>query len=212
MGDDNVLLTHWHITRLSEFLLFFEAHALSRFGMVLSRQKSIITTLRTRIEMLGYTCNGGHPKRPIPKLVAQLCFPEHGPIDKYMSARAIGIAWASAATDVNFHAFCKDVYLTFLPYAEPLTPDATNTILKHMPGMFKMLDSVEDFLQHDRFPTIEEISHRYSHWSGELDPDKKWNPSHFTSTPESSSKSNLTMQEYMSRNDIKFPELQQFFV
>jgi hypothetical protein len=97
MGDDNVVLTRWNISELTKFSTFFEQHALERFGMVLSRQKSIITTMRTRIEMLGYQINAGRPRRPLGKLVAQLCYPEHGPIDKYMSSRAVGMAWASAA-------------------------------------------------------------------------------------------------------------------
>jgi hypothetical protein len=70
----------------------FHHHALTRFGMVLSSKKSVFTVLRSRIEMLGYRIMFGNPTLDIGKLVAQLCYPEHGPLDKYMSARAVGIA------------------------------------------------------------------------------------------------------------------------
>jgi len=211
MGDDNVVLTNWSLSRLNEFLYFFEEHALSRFGMVLSRQKSIITAMRTRIEMLGYRLNGGRPNRPLGKLVAQLCYPEHGPIDKYMSARAVGMAWASAGMDKNFYAFCKDVYLTFLPYAEKPDTQAIQKIAKHLPGMFKVLDDIDEFVNPERFPSLEEIVDRFTHWQGELDPTKKWSPAHFIYGPDVVPLSSVTMADYMSEKDITFPEIQYLF-
>jgi hypothetical protein len=211
MGDDNVVLTRWNITELNSFLQFFEAHALNRFGMVLSRQKSIITTMRTRIEMLGYQINAGRPKRPLGKLVAQLCYPEHGPIDKYMSSRAVGMAWASAGMDRNFYLFCQDVYHTFLPYAE--TPDkaAILQIQKHLPGMFKMLDSIDEFVNPERFPALDEIQARFRTWQGELSSDKKWSPAHFIYASDVVPLSSVTMADYMSQHDIQFPEVTQYF-
>jgi len=211
MGDDNVVLSHWPLTRLNMFLDFFEQHALSRFGMVLSRQKSIITTMRTRIEMLGYQTNAGRPRRPLGKLVAQLCYPEHGPIDKYMSARAVGMAWASAGMDKNFYSFCHDVYLTFLPYAEKPDTAALQKISKHLPGMFKVLDDIDEFVNPERFPSLDEIISRYRTWQGELTIDKKWSPAHFIYHPTVVPLSSVTMADYMSQHDIKFPEVTQYF-
>lgn len=211
MGDDNVLLTNWSIFRLHEFLDFLTDHSLSRFGMVLSPTKSIITTLRSRIEMLGYTCNHGHPKRPIPKLVAQLCFPEHGPVDKYMSSRAIGLAYASAGCDPLFYSFCKDVYNTFLPYAEQCSAQDLTAITKYLPGFFKLLDSVDEFVNIERFPTIFEIRDRYSQWQGELDISKKWSPAHFPTLPGEVLQSSMTMQDYMTLNGHVFPDVERLF-
>jgi hypothetical protein len=64
--------------------------------------KSIITDDRSKIETLSYQCFG-KLKKDIEKLVAQLSYPEHGYIDKYMSMRAIGIAYASWGIDPVFH-------------------------------------------------------------------------------------------------------------
>jgi hypothetical protein len=211
MGDDNVILSHWPLDRLQAFLNFFEEHALTRFGMVLSRQKSIITQIRTRIEMLGYVCNGGQPNRPLAKLVAQLCYPEHGPQDKYMSSRAIGMAWAAAGMDPTFHNFCKDVFHTFLPYAEPLTPETQAKISKHLPGMFKMLDSIDEFISLESFPDIHTVRLRFRTWQGELDNDKKWSPAHFLFPPDFDPAPSVTLSEYMTEHNLSFPEVTTLF-
>jgi len=211
MGDDNVILSHWSPDRLKSFMSFFEAHALSRFGMVLSTSKSIFTTLRSKIEMLGYTCNYGHPRRPIGKLVAQLCFPEHGPKDKYMSSRAVGMAWASASQDIVFYTFCRDVYLTFLPYAASPENMDVPVIIKHLPGIFKLLDDPTEFLNPERFPSFEEIRWRYQRWQGELDPWKKWSPAHFMTPPGVVPPDSVTMADYMLEKGISFPNVERLF-
>lgn len=211
MGDDNVILADWSPERLRDFMLFFESHALSRFGMVLSRSKSIFTTLRSKIEMLGYKCSNGHPTRPIGKLVAQLCFPEHGPKDKYMSSRAIGMAYASAGQDIVFHTFCRDVYHTFLPYAEPVTDVNLPLVMKFLPGMFKILDDPAELVNPERFPSMFEVQQRYTRWLGELDIHKKWNPAHFTTLPGSVPPDSVTMAEYMLEKGIIFPDVERLF-
>jgi hypothetical protein len=213
MGDDNVILSHWSETRLHSFMKFFEHHALTRFGMVLSAKKSILTILRSRIEMLGYICNHGFPTRKIDKLVAQLLMPEHGPIDKYMSSRAVGIAYAAAGQDPIFHEFCYDVYLMFKPFAVDLhqDPSALHNIIKHLPGFFKMLDDPLEFIDPQTFPTISEVRARYATWQGELDPHKKWSPAHFTTDPGKVPLSSKTMAEYMTEHGLLFPDVPRLF-
>lgn len=211
MGDDNVMLTHWCDEKLYSFLIFFEKHALSYFGMVISAKKSVFTVLRSRIEMLGYRIMFGNPKRDIGKLVAQLCYPEHGPLDKYMSARAVGIAWAAAGMDPMFHEFCYDVYVTFLPYVDLQHSSNLDKILKHLPGFFKILDDPSEFVNPDRFPSIDEVRNRYSRWQGELDPHKKWSPAHFTKDPDTVPDSFVTMKEYMSEHGLSFPDVPRLF-
>jgi hypothetical protein len=211
MGDDNVVLSIWTPDRLHSFMLFFEQHALSRFGMVLSTKKSIFTTLRTKIEMLGYRCNGGNPRRPLDKLIAQLCYPEHGPVDKYMSSRAVGMAWAAAGQDADFHSFCYDVYRTFEPYHDVNYKQDISKILKHLPGVFKMLDNPEEFVNVERFPSIMEVRNRYEHWQGELDPFKKWSPSHFMTPPGIVPPDSVTMTEYMLEHSLVFPDVERLF-
>jgi hypothetical protein len=211
MGDDNVILAPWSPDRLLAFMNFFEAHALSRFGMVLSKNKSVFTTLRSKIEMLGYSCNNAHPRRPIGKLVAQLCFPEHGPSDKYMSSRAVGMAWASAGSDIVFYQFCKDVYHTFKPYAVPIDELNYPNVARYLPGIFKMLDDPIEFVQNERFPEFREIQARYARWQGELDPWKKWSPAHFATPPGVVPPDSVTMTEYMSEHGIVFPDVDHLF-
>jgi hypothetical protein len=211
MGDDNVVLSLWEARRLHSFMLFFESHAQSRFGMILSASKSIFTTLRSKIEMLGYQCNNANPRRDIGKLVAQACYPEHGYRDKYMSARFIGLAWASAGSDLKFHSFCRDGWLTFLPYAEPVTPEQIPALTRHLPGIFKMLDNPEEVINFEQFPSIHEIRSRYATWQGELDPWKKWNPAHFLTPPGVVQPDAQTMSEYMQANGIVFPDVERLF-
>lgn len=211
MGDDNVVLSNWTDQRLHHFLTFFESHALSRFGMVLSTKKSIFTVLRNKIEMLGYQVNFGQPKRDIGKLVAQLCYPEHGPVDKYMSSRAVGMAWAAAGQDPTFHEFCKDVYCTFLPYSNLGETPTLTSILKHLPGYLKALDDPSEFVNPERFPSIDEVRNRYATWQGELDPWKKWSPAHFMQPPDVVPPSALTMEEYMSEHGLSFPDVPRLF-
>lgn len=213
MGDDNVILSLWSESRLHSFMQFFEKHALTRFGMVLSAKKSILTILRSRIEMLGYTCNQGCPTRNIHKLVAQLIMPEHGPLDKYMSSRAVGIAYAAAGQDPVFHEFCFDVYNTFKPYAADLTTDpaAQANVLKHLPGFFKMLDDPLEFINPQAFPSISEVRHRYATWQGELPLHKKWSPAHFITDPGVIPADPKTMEMYMSEHGLQFPDIQCLF-
>jgi len=211
MGDDNVMLTNWTMQRLDEFMKFFEQHALTRFGMVLSSSKSILTILRHKIEMLGYTCNYGYPNRPIGKLIAQLCYPEHGPIDKYMSSRAVGMAWASAGMDPDFFCFCHDVYNLFEPFRVNPTDFEIDKILKHLPGVFKMLDNPEEYVNPDVFPTIDQVRSAYNNWQGELSYDHKWPKAHFIYSPETIPLDNQTMQEYMNENALIFPEVIRLF-
>lgn len=203
MGDDNSGFTYWSISKLESFLSFFESYALLRWNMVLSKTKSIITVLRNKIETLGYQCNFGKPKRPIPKLVAQLCFPEHGPKDKYMSARAIGMAYASCGEDQTFYQLCRDVYYTFLPYADDYRKiEVMEHIISHLPGQFKMLDAYAENVKLDRFPSLQEIRGQVSVWQGPLDFQPKWNRAHFVNNPDVIPPSAKTMADYREEHDL----------
>jgi len=202
MGDDNCAFTHWSIVRLDNFVTFLEGYALRRYNMVLSKTKSIVTSLRHKIETLGYTCNFGTPTRPLGKLIAQLCYPEHGPTDKYMSARAIGIAYAAAAMDLTFHNFCRDVYYTFLPFASPVNEDTMANVIKFLPGQFKMLDSWTELLQFDHFPSFYEVQATYASYKGPLSFAPKWNHAHFKFDPDTTLPGSKTMLEYQLENGL----------
>lgn len=203
MGDDNSGFTHLSIGELESFLFWFEDYTLHRYNMILSKSKSIITIFRNRIETLSYQCNFGMPIRPLDKLVAQLCYPEHGPVDKYMSARAIGIAYAAAGMNFTFHCFCEDIYNTFAPYAA--TPDTETffNILKFLPGQFKMLDSYFEEINLTYFPSIHEVRNKYAEWQGPLDYSPKWNFAHFVNAPNIVPPSVKTMADYRIEHNIQ---------
>jgi hypothetical protein len=211
MGDDNSGFTYWSITRLEQFVIFLESWALSRYGMVLSKSKSVITVLRHRIQTLSYECNFGMPTRPIAKLVAQLCYPEHGPIPKYMSARAIGIAYAACGQDSIFHNFCKDVYYTFLEDAADNDTHTIEVILKHLPGQFKLADSYLEEIDLSVFPTLQQVRDKVSTWQGPLAFRPKWNVAHFINQPDVVPPSAMTMAEFRRMHNIPRPEVPQLF-
>jgi hypothetical protein len=207
LGDDNVLFTTWSYPRLNAFLTFLETHSLDRFGMILSPTKSLITPLRSRIEILGYQCNLGTPRRPIDKLTAQLVYPEHGFKPEYMSDRAIGIAYASAGCDSTFYAFCKSVHSAYLPDRR-IQPKSQ--LARYAPGYLKLLD-IEDLPSFDFFPTLSEIQSRYSNWKGQLPQDRKWSPAHFLNEPNTPLTGVTTMYEYMTAHNITFPKVDRLF-
>jgi hypothetical protein len=202
LGDDNSGFTHWSILRLEPFVSFLESYALQRYGMVLSKTKSLITILRNKIQTLSYECNFGMPTRPLPKLVAQLCYPEHGPIPKYMSARAIGIAYAACGMDPTFHNFCRDVYYTFLDDAAVNDPHTMQTILKYLPGQFKLADSYLEEINLTEFPTLHQVRSKVSTYQGSLAFRPKWNVAHFINTPDIVPLPAITMAEYRRSNKI----------
>lgn len=202
MGDDNSGFTNWQIGTLHKFIAWFESYAFNRYNMVLSPTKSVITIMRNRIETLSYTCNFGMPTRPLPKLVAQLCFPEHGPNDKYMSYRAIGISYAAAGMDPTFHRFCEDIYHTFLPYAAPITDLIMERILKHLPGQFKLMDAYFETINLEKFPTLHEVRSLFHTWQGPLDYAPKWNYAHFINSPDEVPPNAETLLEYRKRLQI----------
>jgi len=212
MGDDNILLTHWPLSRLQTFLDFMETHTLSRFGMVLNKQKTIITRIRTRIEMLGYQCNAGRPQRNLNKLIAQLVFPEHGPKLRYMASRAIGMAWAAAGMDPTFHRFCKDVYDTFKPYETDA--DGLNVLgLRRLPGYiaYILAYGIVDDLDLSEFPSIYTVQQRYAQYQGELDTTRKWSPAHFVDSFDYLPDNSETLEMFMSRNDKNFSDVTRLF-
>nr|QLC36823.1 RNA-dependent RNA polymerase [Sarcosphaera coronaria partitivirus] len=205
MGDDNSAFTTWQLTRLEAFVIFFERYANSRWHMVLSKAKSIITSRRDKIQTLSYTCNFGRPTRPIGKLVAQLCYPEHGVQDKFMSMRAIGLAYASCAQDVTFHSFCRDVYYSYLPYAE-ITDDAIQKAKRWLPGPLYALDQLDSSL-FLKFPSLQDVISQINHYHGPLSYAPKWNYAHFLLSPDVTPPDSETIAEYRLRNGISRPSV-----
>jgi len=192
LGDDNSGFTHWSFLTLTDFVTFLESYALSRWNMTLSKTKSVLTTLRDKIETLSYQCNYGNPKRPIDKLVAQLCYPEHGMRYATMSARAIGLAFAACGQDVKFHAFCQDVHAMYSPFLSLSKIDALQ-IARIISPSDTTLELDYDF---SVFPSISSIRARISSYAGPLPYATKWNYAHFMRDPDYATPSYKTMRMY----------------
>jgi hypothetical protein len=201
LGDDNTGFTNWSFQRLHSFVEFLESYCLERYNMVLSKTKSVLTTLRSKIETLGYRCNFGSPRRDIDKLVAQLCYPEHGIKYATMSARAIGLAYASSGQDATFHSFCHDIYHTFLPYHK-IDERSKLNMLRFLSLGTDSLDSLPDEM-FSRFPTIDEIRFRLSSYAGPLAFAPKWNYAHFINSPDIIPPSAKTMHDFETEHSLK---------
>jgi len=202
LGDDNSGFTYLTLQELHDFIAFLETYALKRYNMTLSKTKSVITMLRSKIETLGYQCNFGKPKRDIGKLVAQLCYPEHCIDYSTMSMRAIGIAYASCAIDTDFLAFCKDVYTTFSPFYKPKT-DTRRSILQYM---FKDMEDAFPFTLDSPtipdFPCLDDITKLFRFYQGPLSFQPKWNLSHFKQQPDYTPPSFKTMAMYEAEHKL----------
>lgn len=170
--------------------------------MVLNVDKSIITPLRNHIEILSYTVNFGSPTRPIPKLVAQLCYPERGPIPQYMSYRAIGLAYAAAGHDPVFHEFCKAIYIAYIHEAADLTPETIDKIERNLPGLFNALDPIDKTLDFSHFPTLHEVQKVYSQYQGPLDYHPKWDKAYFFTPPFELEEEYETILSYRTKHNI----------
>nr|WMN13752.1 RNA-dependent RNA polymerase [Betapartitivirus sp. 'aconiti'] len=203
LGDDNTGMTVIPINRIHDFINFLEKYALERYNMVLSSTKSVLTTLRSKIESLGYQCNYGNPKRDISKLVAQLCYPENGIKPHTMAARAVGIAYASAGQDIMFHSFCQDVYNIFRSHYKP-------DVRANLSLQRQILQNLEDGMPDlatptvPPFPSIYEIRDMYSTYKGPLSYAPKWNYSHFMNDPDVTPPCPKTMRSYETENQIPF--------
>jgi hypothetical protein len=199
LGDDNSGFTHWPLPTLTKFVAFLEDYALRRYNMSLSKTKSVITVLRSKIESLGYQCNFGRPKRPIGKLVAQLCYPEHKMKYHTMSARAIGIAYASAGQDPKFHSFCYDIFCMFLPFHRPDPRMDLN--LARMLSLGQS-EALEIETAHMVFPSLSQIRKCFDSYQGPLDYTPKWNLAHFINRPDVVPPSAKTMHEYECEHSL----------
>lgn len=212
MGDDNTGFTPFNLTKLDSFISYLESHSLVKWNMTMSRHKSIITELRQRIEVLGYTVNFGTPTRNLDKLIAQLAFPEHGLKPKYMSYRAIGIAYAGAGQCKTFHNFCRDIYFTFYNDRADLTVDVKEKITKHLPGIFKALDNYYDVINLERFPTIHEVREAYKKWQGSLTFSPRWDKVFFTTPPFYEGDDFETILSYRQKHNIPRKIVQRYQV
>lgn len=199
MGDDNVFFSNEEFPRICEFLLFMEEYAKQRHGMVLSVLKSVWTTLRNEIEVLGYQCNDGHPVRPIGKLVAQLAFPERPvPANKEWmhAARALGLAYASCGQDSQFHLLCEKVYLKFKT-SEQVSSRRFMQTVKYT--VAELLDINIDVNRMDipDFPSLYEVRQLTSEYQGFFSETDKWKTTIFRNRPSDVNHDVITLADWL---------------
>nr|UCW41654.1 RNA dependent RNA polymerase [Turkana Partiti-like virus 1] len=203
MGDDNTGFTHMNIFELDKFVNFFGRYSKRRWNMDISLDKCKVTEDRSLIEVLGYSCNFGYAKRSIDKLVAQLCYPERGINIKYMSYRAIGIAYAAGGHSSTFHQFCERVYFIYYKDRVDITSDVRKKVVYHLPGIFRAVDNYAEFINFEKFPTIEEVRKEYSEWKGSLSYEPRWDSSYFTDPPYYDGDDYITIKDYKKIHNIE---------
>nr|BBU59842.1 RNA dependent RNA polymerase [Rosellinia necatrix partitivirus 17] len=188
-GDDNILYFLGDFERVFAFYEWLPQYSLDRWHMIISVDKSSITRLRQRIEVLGYKNMNGMPHRDTSKLVATLAYPERyvtGP--KWpiiMMSRAIGIAYANAGHSREVHDLCQRAY----KHARKLS-GLTHDELKSVEidygrlGMFEifsvMIDEYESIVVTNLsvFPDFYDIRNNLRFWHGPHTVYPMW-PRHF---------------------------------
>lgn len=203
MGDDNSIFTPLDIYELNKIFKFIIHYVNERWNMTINGDKCIITDNRQYIETLSYQCNFGRPKKNIIKLCAQLCYPEHGIVEKYMSSRAIGLAYASCGQDKTFYNLCRDVYDLFKDKAE-YDDKIKYKMTKYLPGTIKLLETKDEVLNFEKFPTYEEVCKRVDQWEGELPYKHKWDESYFLDPPNRDYEGRITAYEYAKHIGYQF--------
>jgi len=199
MGDDNVVFSNVSALKILDFLEWFTDYSLRRFGMRINFSKSSATSIRRKIEVLGYTNNYGMPTRSISKLVGQLAYPERHVTDEDMCMRAIGFAYGSCGQDTTFHNLCKKVFYYY--YAKVNTP--MQQMLKDnkfgLPGMFLAYDDIASHISLEHFPTIDEVRLIVSKHQGYLTEEPLWNYNYFINPPSPTRSDTLTLAQFRSR-------------
>jgi hypothetical protein len=208
MGDDNIFFARCHFTRIVDFMTFLDQYAKTRHGMVLSVLKSVWTTLRSKIEVLGYTNNDGLPTRSIGKLVAQLAYPER-PIPSAKNwmhaARALGLAYASCGQDSSFHMLCYMVYNNFKPLPEQHVSTREFARVVNQPIQELLGFSVDDEkIKFPDFPSLVEVRDIVSYYHGYFHETDKWKTTIFQNPPSTTDPDVVTLADWLSAH----PEFQ----
>jgi len=221
-GDDNVAFFKLDFERVFAFYEWFPQYALARWNMIVSVDKSSITRLRSRIEVLGYRNANGMPYRNREKLVATLAMPERLPrmskpadytkLYIILMSRAIGIALASAGHDYDVYDLCRRSYNDARAKS-----GLTSTELRSIPIEYRKLGfmemqsldmiEIESHLPQDlsRFPDYYDIRANLYNWHGPHTVYPTW-PAQFTDdlSEIQSPDDVITLYDVMQRNGYKF--------
>nr|WCQ76435.1 RNA-dependent RNA polymerase [Terfezia claveryi partitivirus 1] len=213
LGDDNVIFTLESLNRMLSFFLWIPDYAEKTFHMKISIKKSLITSIRSKIEVLSYRSAEGLPRRDVMKLVGQFAYPERHTDEFINIHRCIGFAYANCAQDLAFHELCRQCFLYYRTKAIQLRIDNpvryekhtrsiirniyvqmlatkstihTKSILKNeaLPGPIQALLSLDAPIPNlEHFPSFTEVQTYVSRWHGPLSTDTKWNRKYFLNPP-----------------------------
>ncbi|AHA82542.1 RNA-dependent RNA polymerase, partial [Heterobasidion partitivirus 2] len=188
-GDDNVIFYLGDFTRIFAFYEWLPEYCQQRWHMTISVDKSSITRLRNKIEVLGYTNLNGMPHRDCAKLIATLAYPERYVQDKtkyivFMS-RAIGIAYANAGHDRQVHDLCQRAYLQARKDSGLSYDELKNIKIEYQKlGFYEIFSvNIEELREHliqdvSEFPNFHDIRDNLRHWHGPHTVYPMW-PRHF---------------------------------
>nr|AWK23472.1 RNA-dependent RNA polymerase [Human blood-associated partitivirus] len=196
MGDDNVALTNVSALKILEFLEWFTDYSLIRFGMKINIDKSSSTSIRRKIEVLGYQNHYGTPSRSISKLVGQLAYPERHVTDVDMCMRAIGFAYTACGKDTTFHSFCRKVFHYYYAKVNIPIDQLFETGKFGLPGTFFAYKDIASHIKLDHFPSIDEVRELVSSHQGFLTEEPLWNYNYFLHPPAPNRSDSLTLYEY----------------
>jgi hypothetical protein len=197
LGDDNIFFARQNFQRICDFMIFLEHDAKRRHGMVLSTLKSVWTTIRTKIEVLGYSNDFGFPSRPVGKLVAQLALPERPVKHDWMhAARALGLAYAACGQHADFHLLCYMIYIKF----KPITPVPLSHFRKSV--KYVLLEILEipdtcDFISFPDFPSLMDVRRRVSEYHGSFNQEDHWKTNIFASPPTNVDSDTVTLATWL---------------
>ncbi|AAL79540.1 putative RNA dependent RNA polymerase [Heterobasidion partitivirus P] len=216
-GDDNLVFYLGDLTRIFDFYEWYPEYALDRWHMIVSPDKSWITRLRTKIEVLGYTNANGMPHRDVSKLIATLAYPERTILDKnrypILMSRAIGIAYANAGHDHAVHQLCYHAYLDARKKSNLSASELKEIIIPYQKlGFYEIFSvNIEELFPTlvrnlDRFPTFYEIRDNLSKWHGPHDIYPMW-PLQFTDRPDfiNPDETPITLYDFMTKINLHIP-------
>lgn len=176
--------------------------------MIVSVKKTIVTSLRHKIEILGYRNDFGFPSRDADKVIATLAFPaRHVSSPLIMMMRCIGLAVSLAGSHLRAHQCIAHCYAYYrlksdltdeeLSLIHP-TPEASGPV----EGLFRMDPEILRQFTLDQFPSIYEIREMYSRpHKDDNNFHPMWNRDYFLNDPTVLSQEQMTLSQY----ELLFP-------
>jgi len=216
-GDDNIAFFIGDFERIFAFYEWFPGYALRRWHMIISVDKSSITRMRSKIEVLGYTNRNGMPSRDLKKLVATLAYPERyvtGPQWSIIQmSRAIGIAYANAGHDFEVHNLCRRAYQDARKHSGMSYDELKSVKIEYQKlGFYEIfsvnVEELETILVQDlsSFPDYYDIRSNLHQWHGPHTVYPMW-PRHFDDDLSSVQDPDqlLTLHDLLSTAGLSFP-------